>query len=85
MKPDKFILATALMASFISPGLAQNKPSLAPSQPVTETYFGKQITDPYRNLENLRDSSVQQWMRAQTDYTHAVLNSIPGRQQMMNL
>jgi hypothetical protein len=24
-------------------------------------------------------------MKAQTDYTHAVLNSIPGRQQMMNL
>jgi prolyl oligopeptidase len=61
------------------------QPPKAPSQPVTETYFGKQVIDPYRNLENLRDSSVQQWMKAQTDYTHAVLNSIPGRQQLMNM
>ena len=61
------------------------QPPKAPSQPVTESYFGKQVTDPYRNLENLKDTTVQQWMKAQTDYTHAVLNSIPGRQQLMNL
>jgi prolyl oligopeptidase len=61
------------------------QPPKAPSQPVTETYFGKQIIDPYRNLENLQDTAVQQWMKAQTDYTHAVLNSLPGRQQLLNM
>ena len=40
------------------------QPPKAPSQPVTETYFGKQITDPYRNLENLQDPAVQRWMKA---------------------
>jgi hypothetical protein len=36
------------------------RPPKAPSQPVTETYFGKQVTPPYRNLENLQDPVVQQ-------------------------
>ena len=61
------------------------QPPKAPSQPVTETFFGKQVTDPYRNLENLKDTAVQQWMKAQTDYTHAVLNSLPGRQQLLDM
>jgi prolyl oligopeptidase len=61
------------------------QPPKAPSKPVTETFFSKQITDPYRNLENLRDSGVQQWMKGQSDYARAVLNSIPGRQRLLTL
>jgi hypothetical protein len=35
----------------------------APSQPVTETFFGKQITAPYRNLDNLSDANVMTGMK----------------------
>lgn len=66
------------------PILSVSQPPKAPSQPVTETYFSKQVTDPYRNLENLKDSAVQQWMKAQSDYTHSVLDQIPGRQRLLN-
>ncbi len=61
------------------------QPPKAPSQPVTETIFGKQVTDPYRNLENLKDSAVQQWMKAQSVYARNVLNNIPGRQHVIDM
>jgi len=61
------------------------QPPNAPSHPVTETYFGKQVTDPYRNLENLQDPAVQQWMKAQSDYAHTLLNRIPGRQSLIDM
>lgn len=82
----KIIHVTWLLSLiFVGPVNLFAQPPKAPSQPVTETYFGKQVTDPYRNLENLKDSGVQQWMKAQTDYTHAVLNSLPGRQQLLDM
>jgi hypothetical protein len=39
------------------------QPRKAPSQPVTETFFGKQITAPYRNLDNLSDANVMTGMK----------------------
>ena len=74
-----------LVIVFVAPVNLFAQPPKAPSQPVTETYFGKQVTDPYRNLENLKDTAVQQWMKAQTDYTHSVLNKIPGRQRLLDM
>ena len=58
MKKSNFFFTAALMGLFFFSAVAQNKPPLAPSQPVTENYFGKQVTDPYRNLENLKDTTV---------------------------
>ncbi|WP_312994178.1 prolyl oligopeptidase family serine peptidase [Chryseobacterium flavum] len=53
--------------------------NLAPSQPVTDQYFGISIIDTYRNLEDLKDPKVLTWMRSQTDYTNRILNKIPNR------
>jgi prolyl oligopeptidase len=60
------------------------KPPLATANPVEDEYFGTKISDPYRYLENLQDSSVVQWMKAQADYSRAVLKSIPGRQSLID-
>ncbi|MBV8326377.1 prolyl oligopeptidase family serine peptidase [Chryseobacterium sp.] len=57
---------------------AQNT-NLAPSEPVTDKYFGTSITDRYRNLEDLQDSKVLGWMKSQSDYTNATLAKIPNR------
>ncbi|MGH7670369.1 MAG: hypothetical protein ACRENQ_12845, partial [Gemmatimonadaceae bacterium] len=46
---------------------------------MTDTYFGTKVVDNYRYFENLKDPEVQGWMKAQADYTDAVLASIPGR------
>jgi len=60
------------------------QPAKAPSQPVTEAYFGKRVTDPYRNLEGLKDPAIQEWMKALTDYTHSVPDKIPGRHPLLS-
>ena len=39
--------------------------------------------DPYRYMENLKDPEVQSWMKAQNDYTRALLAGIPGRSQLL--
>lgn len=52
------------------------KVSLAPSMPVTETYFGTKIIDEYRNLEKVEDLSTSNWMKLQTNYSTSVLNKI---------
>ena len=52
-------------------------------QEVTENFFGQSVTDPYRWLENLHDLKVEQWLRAQDDYTRCILATIPGRAKFL--
>ena len=61
---------------------AQAAPPVAPVKPVTDTYFGVSVTDPYRYMENMKDADVAAWMKAQADYTHVVLSKIPGRAEL---
>jgi prolyl oligopeptidase len=64
-------------ASLLEAQLA--KPPVAPVQTVVDTYFGQKVEDPYRYMENQKDPAVIAWMKAQADYTRAVLDSMPGR------
>jgi protease II len=63
----------------------QTKGHLAPPpvKPVTTDYYGTKVVDPYRYMENLKDPKVQAWMKAQNDYTRAVLARIPGREKLL--
>jgi prolyl oligopeptidase len=56
---------------------------VAPVKPVTDTYYGTKVVDPYRYMENLKDPQVEAWMKAQNDYTRGVLANIPGREQLL--
>jgi prolyl oligopeptidase len=58
-------------------------PPPAAVRPVTDDYYGTQLVDPYRYMENLSDPEVQAWIKAQNDYARAVLASIPGRQKLL--
>jgi len=58
-----------------APTPAATKPSPAPVQPVTETFWGKKVTDNYRYMEKLEPSTLD-WMKAEGRYTRAVLDSI---------
>lgn len=51
------------------------KPPPAPVQPVTETLWGKKVTDDYRYMEKLEPATLD-WMKAEGRYTRAVLDSI---------
>src|SRR4030095_8760769 len=49
---------------------------------VTDRYFGTDLVDPYRWLEDLKSPEVAAWMKAQNDYTHSTLDRIPGRERL---
>jgi prolyl oligopeptidase len=58
---------------------AQDKPPIAPVRDVTDTYFGVAVPDPYRYMEDVKDTEVAAWLKAQADYTRNVLDRIPQR------
>jgi prolyl oligopeptidase len=58
-------------------------PPVAPVRPVTDTYFGTKVVDPYRWMENRQDPEFLAWARGQNDYTRATLNAIPNRGKLL--
>jgi prolyl oligopeptidase len=52
-------------------------------QPITDTYFGTEIVDQYRNLENLKDSATVNWFRQQSEHSNAIFDRISGRDELM--
>ena len=76
------LLVLAVVGSDLA--VAQSKLPNTPVREVTEDYFGAKVMDPYRWLENTKDPEVAAWMKAQNDYTRAVLANIPGRDQLLD-
>jgi prolyl oligopeptidase len=74
-----------IIASFIglSAQAAEPGPPVAAVKPVTESYFGVEVTDPYRYMEDPSTSEVQQWAKAESEFTRAALDAIPGRKGLL--
>lgn len=51
---------------------------------VKENLWGVEINDPYRWLENLKDTGVLSWFKQQADFTLNILDQIPGTQVLIN-
>lgn len=49
-----------------------------------DTYFGTEIKDPYRWLEDDRSEETAAWVKAQNDLTFGYLDKIPFRNQIKN-
>lgn len=68
----------------------KNKQSLEVKYPVTQkvdvvdTYFGTEINDPYRWLEDDRSDETAAWVAAQNEVTFGYLDKIPYRNQIKN-
>jgi len=81
------VIAFAVVGASIcytqTPSVVPAKQPVAPVRPVTDDYYGTKIVDNYRYMENLKDAEVQQWMRAQADYTRYVLDGLPGRAALL--
>ncbi|WP_181243690.1 prolyl oligopeptidase family serine peptidase [Chamaesiphon polymorphus] len=56
-----------------------NNQPIAPIQPVIDNYFGTDVVDNYRYMEDFNDPTVQEWVKAQADYTIETLSQLPGR------
>ncbi|MEP0266828.1 prolyl oligopeptidase family serine peptidase [Dokdonia sp.] len=53
------------------------------NQEITETYHGITISDPYRNIENTKDSIVSNWMKNQSILANKILDSLNGRDSLI--
>src|SRR5262249_11270076 len=63
----------------IAKAAAKSGPPVARIEPVTDTYFGVSVTDPYRWMENPKDKDWEPFMQGQPDSARKGLGSIPGR------
>ena len=49
---------------------------------VAETIHGVEIVDPYRWLENQDSADSRAWIDAQNEYTHSIIDQLPGRDKL---
>ncbi len=80
--------AGGLVAASLAPrfGMAGTPIPAAPVARVAvvkDTYFGETLSDPYRWMENDKDPDWLPYLKGQNDHTRAVLNTIPGREALL--
>ena len=51
---------------------------------IVETYFGTQVPEPYRWLEDDRSTETMNWVTAQNELTYSYLSKIPFREALKN-
>jgi prolyl oligopeptidase len=84
----QFLSATGSAAAWtLVPGLARaagesGGPPVARVEPVTETFFGQAVTDPYRWMENPKDRDWEPFVKGQADHARRLLDAIPGREAL---
>lgn len=71
------LLACATLAA------AQADLPATPKRPVVDTYFGIQVTDNYRWLENGASPEVKQWVAAEDAHTAAWMDKLPQRNAIL--
>ena len=84
LKAWRFLLPVALWGASSAPAAADalSQP-VAPVIPVTDTYFGTKIVDPYRWMEDLKSPQLLAWVHAQAAYTKDYLSKLPGRDALL--
>ena len=81
---------TFIMITSASIGLAQQQMSIPAKLDYIQTkktdsvdvYFGTQVKDPYRWLEDDRSEETAAWVQAQNEVTYGFLDRIPYREQL---
>jgi prolyl oligopeptidase len=85
MKKTIFILITASMISACSNN-EENKliyPETKKGE-VVDNYFGVEVADPYRWLEDDLSTETEQWVKEQNNVTFGYLSQIPYRDELKN-
>src|ERR1035437_1038296 len=70
------LLASAVLLGAPPPPRPASPP--APAPPATETYYGTQIVDPYRSLENPTDPATRAWATAESDLARRFIQGQPA-------
>ena len=77
-----FLLAAGALA--VSCGQQQGKIAYPVTAKVdtVDVYFGTEVADPYRWLENDTSEATTEWVKAQNEVTNRYLSQIPFRQKL---
>ena len=70
-------LVFLLNLAMLLPMPASADPPASKTSPVTDTYHGVEVTDPYRWLENWPSDEVKAWTDSQNTYARELLDSCP--------
>lgn len=81
MKNTLLLLLTVLLSAKI---FAQPHYPVTKTVDSTDTYFGVTYKDPYRWLENLKDSSVLSWFKEQKEFANKKMKDIDGADSLLN-
>lgn len=80
----KTLLLIACVVTLFSCHQNVQKPPMAEIKAVTDSCFGMHLTDPYRYMEDTKDSVALKWIKTQSVYARKTLNSIQGRQELID-
>lgn len=85
----KLLLTTALLSIFVclklkAQQLIQPKLQYPETKKInhTDTYFGVDVLDPYRWLEDDRSAETEAWVKSQNEITFGYLDNIPYREEL---
>ncbi len=80
------LLAVAVLLSTYALGQSAGPVTAAPPATrrgdVQETLHGVTVSDPYRWLEDQDSTETRAWINQQNEYTHKLLDGLPGRGQL---
>ncbi|UPZ18000.1 prolyl oligopeptidase family serine peptidase [Flavobacterium humidisoli] len=71
-----------IFSFFVNSLIAQK--DILPEKQFTENFFGRTLSDPYRYMENPKDTLVQQWFKYNSYKTRSILNGISGRKEIVD-
>ncbi len=79
MKTQNFIFQTIFFAILVTT-TCNAQFNYPPTKTVDscDTYFGVTYQDPYRWLENIKDTTVITWFKQEANFTNDIFNKIPG-------
>jgi prolyl oligopeptidase len=92
MRPYFFVLAAVLFLTACKnnkestlsafKAIEVKYPTTKKDSTVKDNYFGTEVTDPYRWLENDSSSETAEWVKAQNEVTDGYLAQIPFRDKI---
>ena len=79
----KILLNLLIIVAFGQSLKAQYNYPTTKEIPVIDNYFGAKITDNYRWLEDLNDTTVQNWIKEQADFSNKLIDKISGKEMLL--
>lgn len=77
-----FVTIAIMSATVLSANADGLKYPVAPASNTTDVYFGKNVADPFRPLENDTASKTLEWVNAERKVTEDYLSQIPFRDRL---